>query len=170
MTLKLDGLKELNKALKQLDGKLATKINRRAIAKGAQVIRKEMRAQAPRGKGKGKLHKELRYRIEKAKSYVGFIAWVGPTKKAFYARFLEYGTAAHDIPAPMVGGRKNRRKNNVTVSFGGAVFSRVHHPGQRPQPFLRPAYMSSRLKAIDEMRKRLWEDIRKEAARARKAR
>lgn len=168
MTLKLEGLKELNKALKQLDGKLATRINRRAIAKGAQVIRKEMRAQAPRGKGN--LHKELRYKIKKSKEKTGFSGSVGPTKKAFYARFLEYGTAAHDIPAPMTGRGRHKRKNNATVSFGGATFSRVRHPGQRPTPFLRPAYMSARLKAIDEMRKRLWEDIKKEAASARKAR
>lgn len=168
MSLKLEGLKDLNKALKQLDGKLATKINRRALAGAAQVVRKEMRLQAPRDQGT--LYKELRYKIKKSKEKTGFSGSVGPTEKVFYARYLEYGTSAHDIPAPMVGRGRNRRKNKAAVSFGGAVFSRVSHPGQRPTPFLRPAYMSSRLRALQEMKKRLWSDIKKEATRARKAR
>lgn len=168
MSLKLEGMKELNKALKQLDGKLATKFNRRALAGAAQVIRKEMRLQAPRDRGT--LHKELRYKLKKSRDRTGFTGSVGPTKKAFHARFIEFGTAPHGIPAPMKGRGRHRRKNNATVSFGGAVFSRVDHPGQRPAPFLRPAYMSSRLKALDVIKQRLWDDIRKEAAGARKAR
>lgn len=168
MTVKLEGLKDLNKALQELDGKLATKINRRAISRGAQVIRKEMRALAPRKTGD--LRRELRYKIRKSKEKTGFSGSVGPTKKAFYARFIEFGTSAHEIPAPMIGSRRNRRANPAVVSFGGKVFSRVDHPGQRPQPFLRPAYMSSRLKALEAIKQRLWDDIRKEAARARKTR
>ncbi len=46
LTVQMSGLKELEAALKDLDKKLATKIARRAVAKGAGVIRAEARTRA----------------------------------------------------------------------------------------------------------------------------
>jgi len=46
ISVQMSGLKELDAALKDLDQKLATKIARRAVAKGAGVIRAEARTRA----------------------------------------------------------------------------------------------------------------------------
>jgi HK97 gp10 family phage protein len=46
LTVQMSGLKELEAALKDLEKKLATKIARRAVAKGAGLIRNEARTRA----------------------------------------------------------------------------------------------------------------------------
>ena len=42
-SVKIEGLAEMNKALKKLDAKVANKISRAGIAEAAKVMRKEMR-------------------------------------------------------------------------------------------------------------------------------
>ena len=50
----------------------------------------------------------------------------------------------------------------VTQEFGT-----VNHP---PHPFMRPAWLANKTRALDTMKKELWEEIQKAAARlARKA-
>jgi len=50
-------------------------------------------------------------------------------KDAWYARFVEFGTAAHVIKA----------KPGRFLSIGGAYLTSVNHPGARAKPFMRPA-------------------------------
>jgi HK97 gp10 family phage protein len=55
----------------------------------------------------------------------------GKTKSgdAFYAKFVEFGTAAHAI----------KGRNGGWLSFGGLFAKSVQHPGMKPSPFMRPA-------------------------------
>lgn len=56
-----------------------------------------------------------------------------------YARFVEYGTRPHDIVP--TGGRRALR----WVQGGRTRFAaRVHHPGNRPLPFMAPAAIEGR--------------------------
>jgi HK97 gp10 family phage protein len=49
--------------------------------------------------------------------------------KAFYARWVEFGTAAHII----------RAKNGKAISLGGHEYASLQHPGAKAHPFMRPA-------------------------------
>ena len=93
----LTGFKELDKVLKALPGQLAERELTAAVRAGANVIRKEARARAPRGgvpseisKKFGPLHKKIRVaRVKKTRHSVEFVVYEG---SAFYALFIEFGT------------------------------------------------------------------------------
>ena len=60
------------------------------------------------------------------------------TGDAFYARFVEFGTAAHVISG----------KNGGWLSFGGLFTKSAQHPGAKPSPFMRPALDSKSGEAV----------------------
>ncbi|MFP1683341.1 HK97-gp10 family putative phage morphogenesis protein [Alloalcanivorax sp. C16-1] len=159
--LEIKGLKETNRALKQLDKKVAGRIARGGTAKMAQVLRKEMRSRAPSRTGEGK--KNIRYKIKKLPGGVGFRGWVGPFSEAFYFRFIEKGAAPHFIPYQGRGRNRGKARQRKPVAFDGKVFTRVEHPGVRPQPFIRPAYEAKKREAVQEAEKRIRLMIAKEA-------
>lgn len=98
------GFKEIEKVLKALPGRLAEAELTKATRAGANVIRKEARARAPRGgvssemsKKFGPLHKKIRSaRVKKTRRSVEFVVNEG---SAFYGGFLEFGTR-HISPRP----------------------------------------------------------------------
>lgn len=91
------GFKEIEQVLKALPGRLAERELTNATRAGANVIRKEARARAPRGgvssamsKKFGPLHKKIRSRrVKKTRRSVEFVINEG---SAFYGKFLEFGT------------------------------------------------------------------------------
>ena len=93
----LQGFAELDRVLKALPGRLAERELTSAVRAGANVIRKEARARAPRGgvpsemsKKFGPLHKKVRTaRVKKTRRSVEFAVNDG---SAFYGAFLEFGT------------------------------------------------------------------------------
>lgn len=159
-TVKLDGLKELNKALKKLEGKVARKIAREGLKAAAVVIRKEMRRRAPIKTGQ--LRKRIRYRLKRMRGGAGYTGKVGVDVTVFYARFIEYGTTPHRIPNGSLGRGRNKRKNDAKLAFGGRVLSRVQHPGTPARPFLRPAYESVKNTAVRAIGPRMWALIKRE--------
>lgn len=96
-TSKITGAKELERVLKNLPGKLAERELTSAARAGANVIRKEARARAPRGSGPsaasekyGPLHKNIRVtRMKKTGFSVEMAIHNG---RAFWGGFLEWGT------------------------------------------------------------------------------
>ena len=155
--VQISGLKELQASLDRLAKRDSNRIARRGISKMAQIIRKEMRAQAPRETGD--LRKNLNYRIFRD-SRGGFRGKVGPKPQAFYARFIEFGTAAHIIPRKDTKGRPQKK-----LRIGNNVYASVKHPGITPKPFLRPAFESSKRRAVDEAGKLMWSLIEKAVKR-----
>lgn len=63
---------------------------------------------------------------------------IGPGKKDKVARFVEYGTKAHEIP------KARKRKRRKRLYIDGHFAMTAHHPGARPKPYLRPAYEASK--------------------------
>ena len=120
------GLNQLVQALKEQKGRII-KDAKKAVRMGANIIRKEMRAKAP---AKTRyLRKSIQIKIDGRGGQV--IAKIGPSSKAYWARFIEYGASPHAI----------RIKRKQILSDGTNVFGReVAHPGVRPKPFIRPAF------------------------------
>ena len=134
----LQGFKELDKVLKALPGRLAERELTAAVRAGANVIRKEARARAPRGgvpseisKKFGPLHKKIRVaRVKKTRHSVEFVVNEG---RAFYGFFLEFGTKniaprpwmtpAFDVAAPAavqkIGERLTKGVLKVTKELAG---------------------------------------------------
>ena len=73
------------------------------------------------------------------------ILYLGPTQKAFYAKFVELGTRAR---------------------LNGGAYAGTMHPGTSPQPFLRPAFDSEAKATIDRLAPLIWSEIDKSAKRA----
>ncbi len=87
--VRIEGLRELDRKLRRLEGRVARKIVRDATRKGAQALRKEIRAAAPRRTGF--LRRHIRYRTT-SRSPTHYTISVGPDRGAFYGRFVELGT------------------------------------------------------------------------------
>ena len=84
-----EGLDEINRALTQMAERAAAEVIGKALMAGAEILKVEVETRAPRltgflaGNILAKLKKKNRYNVE---------ADVGPSKKAFYGKFLEFGT------------------------------------------------------------------------------
>jgi HK97 gp10 family phage protein len=108
-TIQITGLSELEKNLEQFPDRLAKNILSGAIRAGAVVIQNEARSRAPQAaekhfryyKGKltgvvipGNLKKNIKVRLAPRSSRERPIEyWVYVGKKAFYWRFMEFGTS-----------------------------------------------------------------------------
>lgn len=75
----------------------------------------------------------------------GVALYLGPTRNAFYAHFVEFGTAPH-------------------INVGR--FAGSHHPGTAPDPFMRPAFDVEAQPTVDRLGPLMWQEIDKAAARA----
>lgn len=133
----LKGFEQVSKRLRNMEKKAGNKVVRRGIAKMAQVVRKEMRRNAPRKTGT--LRKELRYKITRSRSG-GFTAKVGAFNDAYYAKFLESGAKPHKIP----------KKKGKRVVLNGNVVQNIQHPGVRGTKFLSKSFTTSKSRAINE--------------------
>lgn len=114
----------------------------------AQVVRKEMRRNAPRKSGN--LNKELRYKVSRDRRG-GFTAKVGAFNNAFYAKFLEDGAKAHRI--------KSKKGSRLRINDG--FRSEVSHPGTRGTKFLSKSFKASQKRAIDEAGKVMMKELAK---------
>ncbi len=70
---------------------------------------------------------------------------VGPSKKAWFAHFVEFGTRAHPV----------KPKKRKAMQIGDKFRMRASHPGTTERPFLRPAVDMRREEAQDEMGKKV---------------
>ena len=73
------------------------------------------------------------------------VLYMGPISGLFYARFVEFGTKAHE---------------------NGGRFAGSQHPGTAPDPFMRPAFDAEAQKTIDRLAPLIWAEIEKSALRA----
>ena len=135
--IQMDGLSELLKALDELPERIKKNAVRGAIRAGCKVFANEAKQLAPIGPPGsdkyGSYAGALRDSI-KARSVRFNGDWVNGrvsagNKVAFYARWVEFGTAAHLI----------KPKNAKALFFGGIFAEGVNHPGAKKHPFLRPA-------------------------------
>ncbi len=108
------------------------------------------RDRAPVGRT-GRFRRNIVHEVRNGKLRIGMV-------KGYYMgfiwRFLEFGTERHPIIAKRqrtsqrTGRRTRSRRGALVLASGEQVFGpRVHHPGTRPKPFIRPV--------IDEARARI---------------
>lgn len=74
--------------------------------------------------------------------------------KAFYARWLEFGTAPHKIKA----------KNYPALGRDGRFGPEVDHPGKAAQPFFFPAWRAERKRMRAKLRRAITKAAKKVAA------
>lgn len=122
----ITGGRELDAFLQTLSVKVEKNIMRSALRQGANAIKNEAKANVP--VHLGELRKSIRVTTKAKGGQVSASIKAG-NKKAFYWRFVEFGTAAHKIMP----------KNAQALTIGGAVVRSVNHPGAVAKPFMRPA-------------------------------
>lgn len=92
-TVKLEGARELQAKLQELDKKVAKKVTRQALREGAKIVAAEAKTLAP--VRSGNTRKAIKVRAGRSKKdYISVLVSVGSkwfTGKEFYAAFVEFG-------------------------------------------------------------------------------
>lgn len=125
------GLADLQKFLDALPAKMERNILRGAMRAGAKVQlarAKELVPAETTGPHPGALRDSLRIKTSARGSVVKASVTAGG-KKAFWASWVEFGTAAHFI----------KPKNKKSLFFAGIAREVINHPGAKPKPYMRPA-------------------------------
>lgn len=91
-SLQLQGVTEIQRALKQLEKKVASKITRQALRKGIKEVAKKVKADTPKGES-GQLKKQVKVKAAKrSRNKIG-VNVVTTSPDAFYGSFVELGTS-----------------------------------------------------------------------------
>ena len=139
------GLEQLNEFLTSLTTKLEKNILRSALRQGAKVTQAQAILNVPVKSG------ELRKSIKIGTRSRGGKVTAMVRTKLWYAKWTEYGTNAHSIPA----------RGGGWLFFGGIFAKEVMHPGTKAnlKPWLRPALDSTASAAVvavgEQIKKRL---------------
>lgn len=137
VSLQLIGADALRDALQRIPAKVAKRVETTGCRKGAQELRRKLRARAPRGET-GQLRKSIRYRRIKYRrnsGLVGFKVYAGglhQTGRSFIwnaglLRMFEYGDSAHpNFPQrrfwnAVVRGNRSRLVSTILGAMGDAV-------------------------------------------------
>ncbi len=150
-TINVTGGKQLAQFLQSLPLKIEKNIMRAALRAGARVIADEAKKNVP--VQLGDLKRSIRTGSNAKKGRVEATAKAG-NKKAYYYRFVEFGTAAHIIKAG-----KNKQKLVFTARDGKKVeIPQVNHPGAKAKPYMRPALDSKGNEAVVAVTKKFVKD------------
>ncbi len=176
VTLRMEGGKELAKALAKLGQRVEKKLLKRAVVKGARPIARAAKVKVV--KVSGMLGKSIGVKSifypstgtavavigarvttqGRKRKTVGWAKKFGDTKQkpANYAHLVEFGTKPHWIP---------------TTLIDGTIVRRPHlHPGTPAKPFMRPAYDQHWRGALNIFGTQLRRDIAKEVSKLRAGR
>ena len=125
MRVEVVGLEDVVDALRELGADMESAVEAIALA-AAEPMARTVAAKAP-GKIGDAIVTET---TEKSKSRV--TVSVGPSRKAWIARFVEFGTGAHTVTA---------RKQRALKLYGLNIYrKRVEVVGVAARPFMRPAF------------------------------
>jgi HK97 gp10 family phage protein len=202
VSIKVDGLKELDAALGEFSKATARSVTQRALIKAAgpmveaakrlapddpvtrrsdiaesitvsarSVAGDDAFAQAMRRKQGQSAAVQAKRDALRARAGDGtFVVYVGPARKkglrgTKIAHLLEYGVGPHVIKP-----RKLNAAKRLSFTVGGdwARPGVVHHPGIRPQPFMRPAFEETKEECLTLIASELRVEITKAADRARR--
>ena len=143
LSFRIDGLRELDAALRELHSKIAAKWVNAALLAGVKPIRDSARGAV--AIKTGALQKSIRITRGKAKDDNRRDYYVIAGKRqaggggTFYAHFVERGTKPHDIFS----------SKGKMMFFGGSYAFHVKHPGATAKPFLEPAYLQQHAAAVE---------------------
>jgi HK97 gp10 family phage protein len=166
-SIRLEGLKELETALKELPKATGKNVIRRTLILAAQPIADQARAMAPVGPPRpGELKKSIALsRIKFTGGEAGKAAFAqAMAEGATRAEAAEAAKAANiaasgeaDITSAVIVIGPGRLVQAITQEFGT-----VHHP---PQAYMRPAWDQNKMQALQIIKDELWNQIQKAAAR-----
>lgn len=161
--LRVEGVKDLDNALKSLSRATQKRVLVRALTKGGELIAEEARALVPVRTGNLRDSIEVSTKLNdrqdrvttkesRAEVYVGPRSG-GGDPDGYYGHMVEFGTSAGAKGGRNAAGRKVYRT----------------HPGNPPQPFLRPAFDAKEQQALgaiaDELRSAVFKSIDRRARR-----
>jgi HK97 gp10 family phage protein len=150
-SISISGLADLQKMLDELPAKIEANIMRGALRQGANVYRDRARNAAPVGKT-GKLKKSIKVKttVKRGKAVSQVVAGGGD---AFYAKFVEFGTASfYEGTGRTVGGPyKMNPKRKEALKFGDIFSETAIHQGVRPTGFMRKAFDGGTTEVIDQV-------------------
>jgi HK97 gp10 family phage protein len=153
-TIHISGGKELGQFLQSLPLKIEKNIMRAALRAGARVIANEAKLNVPIQDGD--LKRSIRTGSNAKKGKVEAYAKAGD-KKAWYYRFVEFGTAAHIIKG------KNGGMLRFMAKDGKAIQTlQVSHPGAIAKPYMRPALDSKSGEAVMAVSNKIRERLTQE--------
>jgi len=140
--MNIEGMDELNRNLTELKRSQAVSVVRRALIASAAPTVEAAKASVPVDDAQlkdsigasVKLTTRQMRRHRKTKGDV--TVFVGPS--APHAHLVEFGTSPHP--------NKGR--------YAGTM-----HPGTAPQPFMRPAWESTKMEVLETLKKKLWEEM-----------
>ena len=158
-TLKVDGLKHLERKLRRLDDALAGRALEGATRDGAKVFRDDMRRRAPRsdrGSGsRGHGHAADYIDVESRQASRNEASFnIGPPRWGWYLVFAEFGARPHTITPDAAS----------VLRMPGNIFAQsVDHPGLTSRPWMRPAFDTRKGDAVRTVRSSLAARIRQAA-------
>jgi HK97 gp10 family phage protein len=153
-TVNITGGKQLAEFLQTLPLKLERNIMRAALRAGARVIANEAKLNVP--VQDGDLKRSIRTGSNAKKGRVEAYAKAGD-KKAWYYRFVEFGTAAHIIKG------KNGNMLKFTSRDGKSIaVPQVSHTGAIAKPYMRPALDTKGDEAVVAVTNKIRERLTKE--------
>ena len=146
----ISGLSDLQKMLDDLPAKIEANIMRGALRQGANVFRDRARANVPSKSGKLKKSIKVKTSLRKGKVTTQIVAGGGD---AFYAKFLECGTASfYEGTGRTVGAPyKIEPKNKKALKFGEVFSDSAVHEGVKPVAFMRRAFDGGTTEVIDDV-------------------
>lgn len=157
--VKIEGLAELDKLLKDFAPRLEANILRASLRAGAVEMAEEVKRRTPYDYGE--LRKTIRVSTSSRRGRVSARIRAGGTKKVFYGHMVEFGTAAHLIKPKKEGGAMVFRVGGRTI----ATRKPIQHPGTKAQPFMRPAFDSTVQESLAAFRARVRRGINTEFAK-----
>lgn len=175
----VEGLKELEKALVALGGAFAVKELRKAMMYATKPTLDVMKKLVPVGSGKGtdsqgktkssgRLKKSIKRKF-KTKNIGRSAAEIdvgAMGKNAYYAKWVEFGTAPHFVNKGANRVNSSGREINKISGKGGSSNAKKMHPGAAPNPFIRPAWSMTNGFLVPRFKAKLIENMNKITSKA----
>lgn len=148
VTVRVEGLRELGEAMRELGSETAKKIASSMTSAAAGVIRKDAIVRAPE-------HHEP-HMLE------GVLVQPGNLKRNIVRKKLS--ARRTNLTSEHIVTVRGKKKDGYAARYGRLQeFGTVHHA---PQPFLRPAFDTKKRAAVEVMRKTGWKRIEAAARKA----
>lgn len=156
ISVNFKGIKQFEKNIKALGGKVAKQVVKASLKKGGTVFIKQARSNLPPQYDTLKRSLKSAFRKPRNQFYqtlkIGFTTGKNARYDGWYAHIVEGGSDAHTITS----------KTGKIITAGDDVFARkINHPGTRAYPFLRPAFENKSNAALVRFRDSLWIGIKK---------
>lgn len=133
------GLSELNKMLQQMPAKIEKNILTGGLRAGVKVFQVAARQNLPANL----LDLQRSLKIRTSSKYGRLTATlVAGSSQAYYAHWVEYGTASYYTGKGKSVGKPypiKPLKKGGQLKIGNTYTSLVMHPGVKPRPYMRPA-------------------------------